>query len=158
MAATKALAKLAKEPVPDYIAHAYSGESMQYGPDYIIPKPFDRRVLIWEAADVAEAAVNEGVAAVSPGDFDKQAYRESLEARLGMSYSVMRGVFNQVKGRRKRIVFPEGDHEKVIRAAAQCIEQQICEPILLGNVDNIKQKMADLNIDCLLYTSPSPRD
>tara|TARA_B100000242_G_scaffold89951_1_gene60722 strand:- start:2678 stop:5113 length:2436 start_codon:yes stop_codon:yes gene_type:complete len=147
MAATKALAKLAKEPVPDYIAHAYSGESMQYGPDYIIPKPFDRRVLIWEAADVAEAAVLEGVAAVSPEDFDKQAYRESLEARLGMSYSVMRGVFNQVKGRRKRIVFPEGDHEKVIRAAAQCIEQQICEPILLGNVDNIKQKMADLNIE-----------
>ncbi len=150
MAATHALAKLAKEPVPDYIAHAYSGESMQYGPEYIIPKPFDRRVLIWEAADVAEAAVNEGVAAIKPEDFDKQAYKESLEARLGMSYSVMRGVFNQVKGRGKRIVFPEGDHEKVIRAAAQCIEQDICKPILLGNVESIHQKMAELNIvfDC----------
>tara|TARA_B110000444_G_scaffold29466_1_gene24603 strand:+ start:8498 stop:10813 length:2316 start_codon:yes stop_codon:yes gene_type:complete len=147
MAATHALAKLAKEPVPDYIAHAYSGESMQYGPEYIIPKPFDRRVLIWEAADVAEAAVNEGVAAIKPEDFDKQAYKESLEARLGMSYSVMRGVFNQVKGRGKRIVFPEGDHEKVIRAAAQCIEQDICKPILLGNVESIHQKMAELNIE-----------
>ena len=147
MAATKALAALAKEPVPDYIAHAYSGEEMQYGPQYIIPKPFDRRVLIWEAADVAEAAVNEGIAAVKPEDFDKQAYRESLEARLGMSYSVMRGVFNQVKGRKKRIVFPEGDHEKVIRAAAQCIEQDICVPILLGNVKSIRQKMAELNIE-----------
>ena len=147
MAATKALAALAKEPVPDYISHAYSGESMQYGPDYIIPKPFDRRVLIWEAADVAEAAVNEGIAAIKPEDFDKQAYKESLEARLGMSYSVMRGVFNQVKGRGKRIVFPEGDNEKVIRAAAQCVEQQICVPILLGNEESIRQTMSELNIE-----------
>ena len=147
MAATKALAALAKEPVPDYISHAYSGESMQYGPDYIIPKPFDRRVLIWEAADVAEAAVNEGIAAIKPEDFDKQAYKESLEARLGMSYSVMRGVFNQVKGRGKRIVFPEGDNEKVIRAAAQCVEQQICIPILLGNEKSIRQTMSELNIE-----------
>ena len=147
MAATKALAALAKEPVPDYIAHAYSGESMQYGPDYIIPKPFDRRVLIWEAADVAEAAVNEGVAAIKPEDFNKQAYKESLEARLGMSYSVMRGVFNQVKGRNKRIVFPEGDNEKVIRAAAQCVEQEICVPILLGNEKSIRQTMSELNIE-----------
>lgn len=147
MAATKALAALAKEPVPDYISHAYSGESMQYGPDYIIPKPFDRRVLIWEAADVAEAAVNEGIAAIKPEDFDKQAYKESLEARLGMSYSVMRGVFNQVKGRGKRIVFPEGDNQKVIRAAAQCVEQQICVPILLGNEKSIRQTMVELNIE-----------
>lgn len=147
MAATSALAQLAKEPVPDYIAHAYSGESMQYGPDYIIPKPFDRRVLIWEASDVAEAAVLEGIAAIKPEDFDKQRYRESLEARLGMSYSVMRGVFNQVKGRKKRIVFPEGDNEKVIRAAAQCIEQDICVPILLGNYESIRKKMESLNIE-----------
>ena len=67
MAATKALAALAKEPVPDYITHAYAGEVMQYVPEYIIPKPFDRRVLIWEAADVAEAAVMEGIAALSRG-------------------------------------------------------------------------------------------
>ena len=147
MAATKALAALAKEPVPDYIAHAYSGESMQYGPDYIIPKPFDRRVLIWEASDVAEAAVMEGIAAISAEDFDKQRYRESLEARLGMSYSVMRGVFNQVKGRKKKIVFPEGDNEKVIRAAAQCVEQDICVPILLGNSESIRSKMESLNIE-----------
>ena len=153
MAATRALANLAKEPVPDYIAHAYSGENMQYGPNYIIPKPFDRRVLIWEAADVAEAAVNEGVASITPEEFDKQAYKESLEARLGMSYSVMRGVFNQVKGRGKRIVFPEGDNEKVIRAAAQCVEQKICKPILLGNIETIKSMMTELNLEfeCEIY-------
>jgi len=146
MAATKALANLAKEPVPDYITHAYAGEVMQYGPEYIIPKPFDRRVLIWEAADVAEAAVMEGIAAISQEEFDKQRYKESLEARLGMSYSVMRGVFNQVKGKGKKIVFPEGDNEKVIRAAAQCVEQKICEPILLGNKKSILDKMEELGI------------
>ena len=119
---------------------------MQYGPEYIIPKPFDRRVLIWEAADVAEAAVMEGIAAISAEEFDKQAYRESLEARLGMSYSVMRSI-QSGQGRKKKIVFPEGDHEKVIRAAAQCIEQDICQPILLGNVKSIREKMAELNIE-----------
>ena len=146
MAATRSLAALAKEPVPDYISQAYGGEKMQYGPKYIIPKPFDRRVLIWEAADVAEAAVNEGIAAIKPEDFNKQIYQESLEARFGMSYSVMRGVFNQVKGRGKKIVFPEGDNEKVIRAAAQLVEQKICKPILLGNIESIRRKMNDLNL------------
>ncbi len=147
MAATKALANLAKEPIPDYIALAYQGEKMEYGPNYIIPKPFDRRVLIWEASDVAEAAVNEGVASIKPEDFDKQAYREALEARLGMSYSVMRGVFNQVKGRRKRIVFPEGDNEKVIRAAEQLVDQEICIPILLGNVETITNMVEELHLE-----------
>ena len=147
MAATRALAALAKEPVPDYIAHAYGGEEMHYGPNYIIPKPFDRRVLIWEAADVAEAAINEGIAAIKPEDFDKQAYKESLEARFGMSYSVMRGVFNQVKGKGKKIVFPEGDNEKIIRAAAQLVELDICKPILLGNVKSIQNKMDELNLE-----------
>ena len=147
MAATKALASLAKEPIPDYIALAYKGEQMEYGPNYIIPKPFDRRVLIWEASDVAEAAVNEGIASIKPEDFDKQAYREALEARLGKSYSVMRGVFNQVKGRRKRIVFPEGDNEKVIRAAEQLVDQEICIPILLGNVETITNMVEELNLD-----------
>ncbi len=147
LAATQALAALAKEPVPDYIAHAYSGESMQYGPEYIIPKPFDRRVLLWEASAVAETAVKEGIASISIDEFDKQRYIESLEARLGMSYSVMRGVINQVKGRGKRIVFPEGDNEKVIRAAAQAVEQKICKPILLGNVETIAEKLEELNLD-----------
>jgi malate dehydrogenase (oxaloacetate-decarboxylating)(NADP+) len=72
---------------------------MQYGPDYIIPKPFDRRVLIWEASAVAQAAVEEGVAAVKPEDFSIVDYREELEARLGLSYSIMRHVINQVRGK-----------------------------------------------------------
>ena len=146
MAATHALAELAKEPVPDYISAAYDGATMQYGPEYIIPKPFDRRVLIWEASAVAQAAVEEGVAAVKPEDFSIEEYREELEARLGLSYSIMRHVINQVRGKGKRIVFPEGDNEKVLRAAAQLVEQKICYPILLGPVKRIQSMMEDLGL------------
>ncbi len=157
MAATRALAQLAKEPVPDYISQAYGENDLQFGAEYIIPKPFDRRVLIWEAAAVAEAAVAEGVARISAEEFDKQAYQEELEARLGMSYSVMRGVFNQVKNKGKRIVFPEGDNEKVIRAAAQLVEQGICKPILLGREKVIQETMEHLGIS-FPYEVFNPRD
>ena len=146
MAATRALAQLAKEPVPDYISAAYDGVVMEYGPEYIIPKPFDRRVLIWEAAAVAQAAVDEGITGVSAEDFDINRYKEELESRLGESYSVMRQVINQVKGKGKRIVFPEGDNEAVLRAAAQLAEQRICIPILLGPIDRIDRMVGELGL------------
>ena len=153
MAATRSLAQLAKEPVPDYISAAYDGKKMQFGPDYIIPKPFDRRVLIWEASAVAKAAVDEGIAKFTPEEFDEQKYREELEGRLGLSYSVMRSVMNQVRGTKKRIVFPEGDNEKVIRAAAQLVDQEICIPILLGPIQRIKRMKESLGLDfeCEIY-------
>ena len=156
MAATRSLAELAKEPVPDYISEAYGGATMEYGPEYIIPKPFDRRVLIWEASAVAQAAVEEGIASVSPEEFSMQSYREDLEARLGMTYSVMRSIINQVRRRNKRIVFPEGDNEKVIRAAAQLAEQKICKPILLGPKDRIERMMEELHFD-FEYECHDPR-
>ena len=146
MAATRALAALAKEPVPDYISAAYDGAVMQYGPDYIIPKPFDRRVLLWEASAVAQAAVDVGIAGVVPEEFSITDYRDELEARLGQSYSIMRHVINQVRGRGKRIVFPEGDNEKVIRAAAQLVEQKICYPILLGPEKRIHRMVDELSL------------
>ena len=146
MAATRALAALAKEPVPDYISAAYDGAVMQYGPDYIIPKPFDRRVLLWEASAVAQAAVDEGIAGVDSEEFSISDYRDELEARLGQSYSIMRHVINQVRGRGKRIVFPEGDNEKVIRAAAQLVEQKICYPILLGPEKRIHRMVDELSL------------
>mgnify|MGYP001432989833 FL=1 len=146
MAATVALAELAKEPVPDYISAAYDGATMQYGPEYIIPKPFDRRVLIWEASAVAQAAVKEGVAAVKPEEFSIVDYREQLEARLGLSYSIMRHIINQVRGKGKRIVFPEGDNEKVLRAAAQLVDQKICYPILLGPKKRIENMIEELGL------------
>ena len=83
MAATKALAALAKEPVPDYISAAYDGVVMQYGPDYIIPKPFDRRVLIWEAAAVAQAAIDEGVAGVDAEAFSTRPVPRGVGSPFG---------------------------------------------------------------------------
>ena len=129
MAATKALAALAKEPVPDEVAAAYAGEQMQFGPEYLIPKPFDARVLIWEASAVAQAAVDEGMARISAEDFDVQKYREDLEARLGLTRSIMRHVINQARKDKKKIVFSEGEEPTIIKAAAQCLSLiHISEP------------------------------
>lgn len=150
MAATKALAELAKEPVPDDVAAAYGGEQMQFGPEYLIPKPFDARVLIWEASAVAEAAVAEGVARVGADEFDAEKYREKLEARLGLTRSIMRHVINRAKRDRKRIVFSEGEEPTIIKAAAQCIAEGICEPILLGHperIEGVKEELG-LNFEC----------
>lgn len=150
MAATKALAELAKEPVPDDVAAAYGGEQMQFGPEYLIPKPFDARVLIWEASAVAEAAVAEGVARVSEEEFSAENYREKLEARLGLTRSIMRHVINRAKRNRKRIVFSEGEEPTIIKAAAQCIAEGICDPILLGHPERIEAVKEEhgLNFDC----------
>ncbi len=150
MAATHAIAELAKEPVPDDVAVAYGGEQLQFGPEYLIPKPFDARVLIWEASAVAEAAVNEGVARVSADEFDVERYREELESRLGLTRSIMRRVINIARKDRKRIVFSEGENPTIIKAASQCISEGICEPILLGQlerIDAVKEEMG-LSFEC----------
>lgn len=150
MAATRALAELAKEPVPDDVAAAYGGEQMQFGPEYLIPKPFDARVLIWEASAVAEAAVAEGMARISADEFDAEEYREKLEARLGLTRSIMRHVINRAKRDRKRIVFSEGEEPTIIKAAAQCIAEGICDPILLGHPERIEAVKEEhgLHFDC----------
>jgi len=150
MAATRALAQLAKEPVPDDVATAYGGEQMSFGPEYLIPKPFDARVLIWEASAVAEAAVNEGIARVPKKDFDVNAYRETLESRLGLTRSIMRRVINQAKRDLKRIVFCEGEDPTIVKAASQCISERICTPILLGQrkrIEGVKEELG-LEFDC----------
>ncbi len=150
MAATHALAALAKETVPDHVAAAYGGQNLQFGPDYLIPKPFDERVLIWEASAVAEAAVNEGISEISKEDFNVNEYRRTLEGRLGLTRSLMRGVMNQAKSDIKRIVFTEGDHPTVVKAAAECIREGICSPILLGRestIENHKERLG-LQFEC----------
>ena len=146
MAATKAIAELARETVPDDVLSAYDGEQIQFGPEYIIPKPFDARVLIWEASAVAAAAVEEGVAGISSNDFSYEGYREELEARLGLTRSIMRRVINQAKRSKKRIVFCEGEDPTIIKAASQCISEGICEPILLGNIDRIRAVKEELGL------------
>ena len=150
MAATKALATLAKEPVPDDVAAAYGGEQMQFGPEYLIPKPFDARVLIWEASAVAQAAVDEGMARINAKDFDVDKYRENLEARLGLTRSIMRHVINIAKKDRKKVVFSEGEEPTIIKAAAQCMVEGICDPILLGHPERIEAVKEELGLsfDC----------
>ena len=150
MAAPHAIAEHAKQPVPDDVAAAYGREQLQFGPEYLIPKPFDARVLIWEASAVAEAAVNEGVARVSADEFDVERYREELESRLGLTRSIMRRVINIARKDKKRIVFSEGEDPTIIKAVSQCISEGICEPILLGQLERIeavKEEMG-LNFEC----------
>ncbi len=129
LAATRALAALAKEDVPDSVLRAYGISRLQFGPEYIIPKPFDPRVLIWESAAVAEAAMQSGVAQIT---VDLDEYREQLQRRLGRTYAVMQNIQSRAKAAPKRIVFSEGEHEKIIRASVRLVEENIAHPILAG--------------------------
>ncbi len=148
MAATEALAALAKQPVPDDVAAAYGGEQIQFGADYLIPKPFDARVLIWEASAVAATAVAEGKASPEiAARFNIETYRNELESRLGLTRSIMRGVMDRAAREKKRIVFCEGDHPTMLKAAAQCIQERICEPILLGRIHEIEAAKEELGLD-----------
>src|SRR5271165_6036753 len=113
LAATHALAALAKEDVPDSVCRAYGVERLKFGRDYIIPTPFDPRVLVWEASAVAKAAIETGVAQ-NPVDIVE--YREQLENRLGKAHELMRVMVHKAQANPKRIVFPEGSHQKILRA------------------------------------------
>ncbi len=143
VAAARALAALAREDVPESVVRAYGLESLHFGVDYLIPKPVDTRVLLWEAPAVARAAMETGVARVH---LDLVRYRETLEARLGKSRELMRIVFRKARQNPKRIVLAEGEHEKMIRAAHQLAEERIARPILLGDPAVIRRKADDLQI------------
>ena len=143
IAATRALAALAREDVPDAVLRAYGLKRLGFGPEYIIPKPFDPRVLIWESAAVAEAAMQTGVARVK---VELEEYRDDLSRRLGRTYEVMQSVRQRAKAAPKRIVFSEGEREKIIRAAYQINEEKIGRPILIGRKNVIQARLADLGI------------
>jgi len=158
LAATHALASLAKEDVPDSVCRAYGVGRLTFGPDYIIPKPFDPRVLVWEAAAVAKAAMETGVAR-NPVDLAQ--YREQLEGRLGKAHELMRIMIHKAQANPKRVVFPEGSHEKILRACHVLIEEKIAIPILLGRGDTIRRAAAELGValDGAIIVEPdsSPR-
>ena len=143
IAATKALAALAKEDVPDSVLSAYGLGQLHFGPEYIIPKPFDPRVLICESAAVAEAAMQTGVAQLH---VDLEEYKEQLSRRLGRTHEVMQSVCHRAKAAHRRIVFPEGEHEKIIRAACQLIEERIAHPILIGRSSVVIGKLQELGL------------
>ncbi len=149
MAAVKALAALAKEDVPDSVSRAYGGQTFKFGKEYLIPKPFDRRALLWVASAVAEAAMASGVARKK---IEIDQYKEHLETLLGVSYTVMRGIKKKVlsdseDGSRAKIVFPEGEHPKILKAAQIIREEGIAEPILLGNERTITKMIKELGLE-----------
>lgn len=142
MAATKALAELAKQKVPEMVLSAYGGEDFTFGREYIIPKPFDPRVLWNVAPAVAKAAIKTGVARVQIENWE--AYEEELKERLGLSKEVIRVMIHKAKENPKKVVYPEGEEEKIIRAAHAAFAENIAYPILLGDEMKIRK-----TIDCL---------
>ena len=143
MAATRALAELARQDVPESVARAYGIDKLKFGPDYIIPKPFDPRVLLWVAPAVAWAAIASGIA----GRFvDIEEYRADLDARLGPERQVMRGLITRVQQDPPSIVFPEGDDPRVLRAARILADEGIARPILLGDLDAIRRQADDASL------------
>jgi malate dehydrogenase (oxaloacetate-decarboxylating)(NADP+) len=144
MAATRALADLAKQDVPESVAAAYGETTFQFGRGYLIPKPFDPRVLLYVAPAVAEAAIKTGVARI---EIDPQSYRNRLEARLGRRREVMRDFILKAQRNPRSIVYPEGENDRIIRAAAQVVEERIAKPILLGREQRIRGRAEALHVD-----------
>ncbi|MFP4633147.1 MAG: phosphate acyltransferase, partial [Halobacteriales archaeon] len=144
VAAAEALADLAKEDVPDSVVKAYGEDRLKFGPEYIIPKPLDQRVLFKVAPAVARAAVESDASRI---ELDLDRYVEELEARLGKSREMMRVVLNKAKTEPKRVALADGEHEKMIRAAYQMQDEGVAEPVLIGDRVKIVQRAADLALD-----------
>ncbi len=154
MAATRALASLAKEDVPESVSRLYGLKSVKFGADYLIPFPFDPRVLLWVAPAVAWAAVASGA---TEKFMDLEEYREQLEARLGRAKGIMRGIINRALRNPKRVVFPEGTDTRIIRAARQVADEGIAYPILLGQREAIERVAREnaISLDEITVEEPS---
>src|SRR5215212_5987677 len=145
LAASRALADLAKEDVPDSVLRAYGQDRLSFGREYLIPKPFDYRVLLNVPVEVARAAAETGVAQEPIQDYE--AYRRKLEHLLGRSRGLMHDIYARAKRDPKRIVFPEGDEEKIIRAAKILTDEGLAHPILLVRRTDIAPLLQKYNID-----------
>ena len=145
IAAAQALAELAREDVPDEVAAAYRGERPTYGPNYIIPVPFDPRLISRVSSAVAEAAIRSGVARRPIQDLE--AYRNRLSARLDPSASLFQTITASVRANPKRVVFAEGEEESVVRAAASFQSSGLGRPILVGREEIIRERIQRLGIE-----------
>jgi malate dehydrogenase (oxaloacetate-decarboxylating)(NADP+) len=145
-AASKALAALAKEDVPDSVLRAYGVEGLKFGPEYIIPTPLDPRVLLWESPAVAQAAMETGIARTT---IDLDEYREKLAYRLGKGEQIRYFIRNKARATqgKKRVAFGEGEENKILRAAFQVQEDGIATPILIGRIETINEKIKILGLD-----------
>jgi len=143
VAAAEAIAALAREDVPDEVLRAYGARQLQFGADYIIPKPFDSRVLYWVAPAVAEAAMKSGVATKT---IDLEQYRAKLYRQLSPARRILWNLTEQAKRSNKRIVFPEGEHDNILRAARRALDEKIAYPVLLGTPDLIERKAKEVGV------------
>jgi malate dehydrogenase (oxaloacetate-decarboxylating)(NADP+) len=143
VAACHALAELAKEDVPDAVSRAYHEETFRFGPDYIIPKPFDYRVLLWEATAVAEAAMITGVARRK---LDLKEYRYALERKLGRRWQIMQRLVMRVKRDPRRIVYPEGTNPRILRSIHTMLDEGLVRPVLLGSPDAVAAEARELGL------------
>ncbi len=155
LAASRALAALAHEEVPDIVSKAYDDQEFHFGPEYLIPKPFDPRVLLWEAAAVAQAAVDSGVARAVDFNFEK--YQESLEKHLGRKYEVIGTVISRAGRLGQRIIYPEGENDKVVRAIEAVLNRKMAEPILIGRRAQVQRLLSShgMNGDRVQIVDPS---
>ncbi len=145
LAAVRALADLAKEPVPEEVVRAYNRKTIVFGRDYIIPKPLDYRLISWVAPAVAKAAMDSGSAQLKIKDWD--AYRLSLEERLGLDNKMISSIMERAKRDPKKVVFAEADHHKVLKAAQIVRDEGVAEPILLGKEKVIKELIEQYKLD-----------
>ena len=154
LAAVAALAELAKESVPESVQRAYGSAPFHFGADYIIPKPFDPRVLLREASAVAKAAIDSGVAGKR---LDLEEYREQLEGRLGPAREAMRLIHHRARRQPMRIVYPDGESDRILEAAATVADERLAHPILLGDEARIRAAAAyrDLRLDGVTIVDPS---
>src|SRR5688572_19789434 len=147
LAAARALAELTREPVPDSVIMAYGGKTLKMGPDYIIPKPFDPRVLWWVAPAVAQAAMESGVARIK---FDTNEYREKLMTKSSnAAYSIMRTIGKEARQDPKRIAFPQAANARLLRAVQQIVDEEIARPVLLGRPGEIEKLCQEMSLDLI---------
>ena len=145
IAAVYAIAALAKEPVPEAVNLAYDMKNIVFGPDYIIPKPIDSRLITTVAPAVAKAAMESGIAKHPITDWD--AYKEGLNKRLGLDNKLIRTITHKAKQNPKRVVFAEADHYKILKAAQQARDEGIAKPILLGDPKRIQALIEENKLD-----------
>ncbi len=144
-AAVKALADLAKMEVPEEVSRAYGGTSFRFGPEYIIPKPFDPRVLYHVAPAVAKAASETGVA-LEPL-MDVEVYRQKLKALINSNFIVMNSIMNRAQKNQAKILYPDAEHPKVLQTISTILGEKIAQPVLVGNKQRILDKAKLLEID-----------
>ena len=144
LAACKAIAELAKQPVPDMVNAAYNVHKLSFGKDYIIPKPVDPRLITEVSSAVARAAIESGVARKNIDDWD--AYKDNLRHLMGYESKLTRRFRDMARENPRRVVFAEGSHPNMLKAAIEAYQEGICHPILLGNEERIEKLAAELNL------------